>query len=75
VPILSGKEVADDTFDLNIVRRQIVCAGVFEPCAMTVADMSCCEQSNHGGASLAARDHAVRTIFDDNAFARRYPTS
>ena len=40
---------------------------------MTVADMSCREQSNHGGACLTARDHAARTIFDDNAFARRYP--
>src|SRR5580692_1955389 len=72
-PILSGKEVVDDTFYLNIVCRQIVCAGVFEPCAMTVADMSCREQSNHGGACLTARDDAACTIFDDNAFARRYP--
>ena len=46
----------DDTFHLNIVRRQIMYAGVFQPFAMTIADMRCRQQTNHGGACGTARD-------------------
>jgi hypothetical protein len=42
--ILPGQGIADDPFHLDIARRYVLCAGLFERFGMTIADMSCRER-------------------------------
>src|SRR5262249_23334158 len=69
---LSGKKIADDPLHLDIVRRQVMCTGLSEPCGVSLADMSCREQPDHRGACSPSRNDAVCAVFDDNAIARSH---
>src|SRR5262249_7791627 len=70
--LLSGDEIADDPFQLGIIRSDMMRAGLRQSRGMTIGDMSGREQPDHNGARGPSRNDPARAILDDDAVGRRH---